>query len=83
MTLDHNIPTISCQEALDLIVAYLDRYASGAERTALEKHLEICRHCFDRVEFEKLMRERLRKLKVDPSSEDLTKKIESLLMTFS
>jgi hypothetical protein len=55
MTTNENTNTMNCQEALNLIALYLDDDVSERERSALQKHLETCRHCFDRVEFEKLL----------------------------
>jgi len=70
---------IDCQEALKLVAAYVDKQAEGDDTEALEKHLDSCRHCFDRVEFEKLFKNRLRALKVDVSSMNLSPKVRQIL----
>ncbi len=70
---------IDCQEALTLVAAYVDKQAEGNDTEALEKHLESCRHCFDRVEFEKLFKNRLQGLKVDVSSMNLSPKVRQIL----
>jgi anti-sigma factor (TIGR02949 family) len=70
---------IDCREALKLVDAYVDKQAAGDDAHALEKHLESCRHCFDRVEFEQLFKKRLQGLKVDVSSKNLSPKVRQIL----
>jgi anti-sigma factor RsiW len=59
---------IDCGEALKLIASYVDSQSTEPDVKALEKHLESCRHCLDRVEFEKLLKRRLQGLKIDTTS---------------
>jgi anti-sigma factor (TIGR02949 family) len=70
---------IDCQEALKLVAAYVDKQAADDDTLDLEKHLESCHHCFDRVEFEKLLKNRLQGLKVDVSSMDLSPRVRRIL----
>ncbi|MBI3587458.1 MAG: zf-HC2 domain-containing protein [Ignavibacteriales bacterium] len=73
---------ISCDEALKRVFGYIDEHLQGKSRKELEHHLETCRHCFDRVEFEKLLKSRLRNLAVEAEPEALRKKIEALVDAF-
>jgi hypothetical protein len=82
MTNNANVSNISCEEAIDLIAMQLDKFAGDVERLALERHLKTCRHCFDRLEFEKLLKNRLTGMKIDISSEQLEGKIKALLNGF-
>jgi hypothetical protein len=54
---------ITCEEAARQFFAYLDRALEGAPLEALEKHLEECLDCCDRLQFSRrldaFMRERL------------------------
>jgi Putative zinc-finger len=54
---------ITCEEATRQFFAYLDRALEGAPLEALEKHLEDCLDCCDRLQFSRrldaFMRERL------------------------
>jgi hypothetical protein len=54
---------ITCEEAARQFFAYLDRALEGAPLEALEKHLEDCLDCCDRLQFSRrldaFMRERL------------------------
>lgn len=54
---------ITCEEAARQFFGYLDRALGGAPLEALEKHLEECLDCCDRLQFSRrldaFMRERL------------------------
>ena len=82
MTNNANVSDIGCEEAIELIAMQLDKSASDVEQLALERHLKTCRHCFNRLDFEKLLKDRLMKMKVDISSEQLERKIDALLSSF-
>jgi len=47
------IPMIECEEALESLFEYLDEEIDAPRRAAIEKHLEICRRCYPRVQFER------------------------------
>ncbi len=51
--------TIRCEEALRLLASYLDRELIGQEYADLERHLEACRSCYSRAEFERELKARL------------------------
>lgn len=74
-----NANEISCRQALALVADYLDRELAPFERKLLELHLETCRHCYDRVEFERLLKARLARLQTVEISEPLRQKIECIL----
>lgn len=73
---------ISCEEAVQRIFPYIDEYLQGTSRRELEHHLETCRHCFDRTEFEKLLKSRLRNLNVRHKPNLLQKRIEEIIDQF-
>ncbi|MDH4070432.1 MAG: zf-HC2 domain-containing protein [Ignavibacteria bacterium] len=70
---------IDCREALKLIAAYVDQQSTKSDSKSLEKHLESCRHCFDRVEFEKMLKNRLKGLKLDTSSSEMSTEVRRFL----
>lgn len=74
-----SIKTISCDEALNHIFDFIDDHLRGKAQAELEHHLETCRHCFDRVEFEKLLKSRLSKLSAQTDSTALRKRVAELL----
>lgn len=52
---------IDCEEALRRLAAYLDRELEAGESAEVERHLERCRSCFSRAEFERRLKERIRR----------------------
>ncbi len=70
---------LNCQEALALVAEYLDKELGPAERKQLEHHMETCRHCFDRLEFERLLKARLAELRRTEPAEVLRERIEDFL----
>lgn len=45
---------INCKETLSRFYEYLDSELSGIQAEEVKNHLEACRECFDRMEFERL-----------------------------
>ena len=82
MTNSANVSDISCREAVELIAMLLDRSAGDIERAVLETHLKKCRHCFDRLEFEKLLKGRLAAVKAAFPSEQMERRIHEILAAF-
>lgn len=82
MTNNANVNNISCEEAIELIVMHLDKSAGDVEQLVLERHLKTCRNCYDRLEFEKLLKNRLMSMKTDVSSDQLERKVDALLSGF-
>jgi anti-sigma factor (TIGR02949 family) len=50
---------IGCEEALRRLAAFLDGELDRPEATEVERHLETCRSCYSRAEFERRLRDRL------------------------
>jgi mycothiol system anti-sigma-R factor len=70
---------MNCKEALEKIYEFLDKDIS-VPLSEIEKHLDWCRHCWDRFEFEKRLIERLKKsCHKEPCSETLRSRINALL----
>lgn len=71
---------IDCRETLLRFYEYLDRELPNLEASEVEEHLKACRHCFDRMEFEKHFTQFVRvegQLKVD--SEALKMRLQEKL----
>jgi anti-sigma factor (TIGR02949 family) len=67
-----NTEPISCEEALRRLAEYLDREIADISRAEVQEHLDTCRSCYSRAEFERGLKERLRELReeaVDPAFE--------------
>ncbi|MBI3511349.1 MAG: hypothetical protein HY064_11850 [Bacteroidetes bacterium] len=58
-TPEKKIAEIDCDEAALRFNDFIDNYIKGKAREELLHHIEGCRHCFDRVEFERIMKSKL------------------------
>lgn len=50
-------PKLTCEEVIQQLMAYLDHEIDGAAAANIEHHLEACRGCFSRAEFERHLKE--------------------------
>lgn len=69
---------MTCEEALRLLAVFLDGELQGEPRGAVEHHLEVCRSCFSRAEFERRLRTevgRLRREEVSPAFQDRVRRL--------
>ena len=73
---------IDCEEALRRLVEYLDAELHGESEREMEQHLERCRSCFSRVEFEKRLKTSTAELRHEPVPPELERRIRALVDTF-
>ncbi|MBI3995145.1 MAG: zf-HC2 domain-containing protein [Nitrospirae bacterium] len=76
------IKTIGCEEALKHLLTYLDRELGPVKRREVEHHIEICRTCFSRAEFEKLLKTQIREAGRETAGAEFENKIKTLLGRF-
>ena len=50
---------LQCEEALHLLAAYLDRELDHAQSEDVEQHLQTCRSCCSRTDFERQLKSQL------------------------
>lgn len=50
---------ISCEEVIERLFDYLDNELDGDTNAVIDRHLQHCRDCFSRAEFEKKLRARI------------------------
>ena len=74
--------SMSCEEAIRQIASYLDGELDGAVRSKLEEHLDRCRSCCSRHEFEKGLKERLAGLGRESIRPDFEARIRNILSRF-
>jgi anti-sigma factor (TIGR02949 family) len=78
---DHD--DIGCLFALEMFYAYLDGELNDPrEIEDFERHLEHCRSCFTRVEMERLLTERLKKVDRHRAPERLHSRLSKLMDEF-
>lgn len=74
---------ITCDEALRLLAAFLDRELHSTDREGVERHLEVCRSCFSRAEFERRLKGEVRRLGLEEISPAFEHRIRRLLGSFT
>lgn len=63
---------VDCEAALRRLAEYLDGELAAGEAVEVDRHLETCRSCWSRAEFEGGLKAKLRELRdspVDPAFE--------------
>ena len=73
---------IDCEQALKAIFDYIDRALEEADHAAMHRHLENCRSCFSRMEFERRLKEKLRGLREEKATERVSERVKGLLKSF-
>jgi anti-sigma factor (TIGR02949 family) len=73
---------MKCEEVLRHLVAWLDRETDAATAAAIERHLEECRGCFSRAEFEKKLKSHVRDAASTRAPERLRSRIRALIRKF-
>jgi mycothiol system anti-sigma-R factor len=76
------VRVIDCEEALRRLFEYLDAELLGEPRQEMEQHLERCRSCFSRVEFEKRLKGLTTELRTESVPPDLEQRIRDVLDSF-
>jgi anti-sigma factor (TIGR02949 family) len=71
-----------CQEVIAHLLTYLDGEIDDAKRAQIDLHLEECRGCFSRAEFEKALRDKVRQTGDAEPPASLQDRIKSLIDQF-
>ena len=70
--------SIDCDEALRRLLDYIHGELPPRKGGEVSAHLERCRSCFSRAEFEKRLQAHLRGLGEEPVSRELEQRIRTL-----
>lgn len=73
---------LECEEAIRRLAEYLDGELGDRESAELEGHLETCRSCWSRAEFEQRLRERMAALGRQGVRPSFERRIRDLLERF-
>ena len=76
------VRTISCEEALRRLFDYLDAELSGEPQREMQHHLDLCRNCFSRLEFERRLKAHTADLGHEPVGDDLERRVRAMLESF-
>lgn len=75
-------PTLDCETVIRLMFAYLDGELHEADHRHVAEHLEQCRSCFSRAEFERRLRAHLTELGREPVPIVFEERVRSLIGEF-
>lgn len=78
MSHDH----ITCEEVIRELFAYLDREVDEQLSERIEHHLQRCRDCFSRAEFERRLRERLNESAEAKAPDRLRRRIRDVIKSY-
>lgn len=70
---------IGCEEALRMLATFLDGELESGDAGSVQVHLETCRSCYSRAEFERRLRSRLAELGTGLDDADLTRRIQDVI----
>lgn len=73
---------IDCEEVIGQLLEYLDRELDEESRRAIDRHLETCRGCFTRAEFERHLRARVAETGDAKAPESLRRRLRTLMEGF-
>lgn len=73
---------ITCEEAISKLLEYLDHELDESSQQQMERHLETCRACFSRAEFERRLRQRVAEAGRTESPESLRVRVRALMDEF-
>jgi anti-sigma factor (TIGR02949 family) len=73
---------IDCEQALGQIFEFIDRELGAADHEAMHRHLETCKSCFSRVEFERKLKAKLGALREEKATEQMSERVKNLLKNF-
>jgi mycothiol system anti-sigma-R factor len=79
----NDLRTIDCEEALRRLFDYLDAELHGEPEREMQQHLERCRTCFSRLEFEKRLKAHVGELCSESVPKELQERIRNVLDRFN
>ena len=80
--MDKTLKNIDCDEAIRMVLEYLDNELEQHNHDALEAHIHKCRSCYTRVEFEKRLKGLVREVPSENAPEDLKQRIKIITQKF-
>ncbi len=73
---------IDCAQALKRLIELIDQELGDTEREVIEHHMQTCRSCLSRAEFERALKGRLRGLSHGDVPSKTLDRIASLMQEF-
>lgn len=73
---------LSCEEVIERLFEYLDRELDAGLVNEIERHLERCRDCCSRAEFERKLRAKVAETGTARAPERLRRRVRKLIDEF-
>lgn len=73
---------LNCEEVIEQLFAYLDHELDSETSGEIERHLDACRGCCSRVEFERRLRGRMAETGRTAAPAQLHRRIKALINGF-
>jgi anti-sigma factor (TIGR02949 family) len=73
---------IDCAQALGRLVELVDRELGDEDREAVERHLQTCRSCLSRAEFERTLKGKLQALSQSDVPAKTLDRVTALIQKF-
>jgi len=73
---------INCEQALRHLFDYLDKALDADLQAQMRQHMESCRSCFSRLEFEQTLKAHIRNTGAESAPDSLRSRVSSLLQEF-
>jgi len=77
-----DVNEIDCKQALKRMLDFIDRELVDEDREAVERHLQTCRSCCSRMEFERELKRRLQALSSADVPSKTLDRIKALIQGF-
>jgi anti-sigma factor (TIGR02949 family) len=74
---------MTCEEALRLLAVFLDGELPAGPHTAVEQHLEVCRGCYSRAEFERRLKAEIGRVQREEVSSGFQARVRGILDSFT
>lgn len=70
---------LTCEEVVEQLFTFLDKELDDASSAEIQRHLDRCRECFTRAEFESRLRAKVREAAAATAPEHLHRRIRRML----
>jgi mycothiol system anti-sigma-R factor len=77
--MNDEIKTIKCEEAIRMMLEYLDDELHSHDHDSMEEHLESCRSCYSRMEFEQRLKGMVKHVVTDKAPVALNQRIKKIV----
>lgn len=78
-----DLRAIDCDEVMRQLFDFLDGEVDEMADKEIHHHIDECRSCFSRVEFEQMLRARIRKSRDEGLPDSLQERVTELMKGFS